>query len=219
MSRGDHVAATLRRPEQFDDLAGKHGDRLWRRRLDVTDTAQIEDVMAQAFADHERIDVVVSNAGLGVFGAAEDLTYEQGEGTVATNLTGSTQLARRAVPHLRAQGGGRVRPTAERGRLFRYQGGARGARDGADELLRRGCAGSAQRAVPWRPGGCSSVPSRGHGRQPVRSRPRHDRNVGCPTTRRCACCGTPTPTRPPPPRYAASSRRWNGSVTPPTPRA
>ncbi|MEU7045513.1 SDR family oxidoreductase [Streptomyces varsoviensis] len=106
LRRGDRVAATLRRPEQLDGLAEEYGDRLWRRRLDVRDSARIEAVMAQAFADHERIDVVVSNAGLGVFGAAEDLTDEQVEGTVATNLTGSIQLARRAVPHLRAQGGG-----------------------------------------------------------------------------------------------------------------
>jgi len=106
LTRGDRVAATLRRPEQLDDLADKFGGRLWRARLDVTDNAQIEDVMARAFAENERIDVVVSNAGLGVFGAGEDLTDEQVEGTIATNLTGSIQLARRAVPHLRAQGGG-----------------------------------------------------------------------------------------------------------------
>ncbi|MEV0264665.1 SDR family oxidoreductase [Streptomyces sp. NPDC050617] len=106
LTRGDRVAATLRRPEQLDDLAREYGDRLWRGRLDVTDTARVEEMVARAFADHERIDVVVSNAGLGVFGAAEDLTDDQVEGVIATNLTGSIQLARRAVPHLRAQGGG-----------------------------------------------------------------------------------------------------------------
>lgn len=106
LARGDQVAATLRRPEQLDDLADKYGDRLWRRRLDVTDTVQIEEVVGQAFADHERIDVVVSNAGFGVFGTAEDLNDEQVEGAIATNLTGSIQFARRVVPHLREQGGG-----------------------------------------------------------------------------------------------------------------
>ncbi|WP_225625931.1 SDR family oxidoreductase [Streptomyces werraensis] len=106
LTRGDHVVATLRSPEQLDDLAEKFGDRLWRARLDVTDNAQIEDVMARAFAEHERIDVVVSNAGLGVFGAGEDLTDEQVEDAIATNLTGSIQLVRRAVPYLREQGGG-----------------------------------------------------------------------------------------------------------------
>lgn len=106
LRRGDRVAATLRRPEQLDDLASTYGDMLWRRRLDVTDTARIDEVVGQAFADHDRIDVVVSNAGSGVFGSAEDLTDQQIERSIATNLTSSVQLARRVVPHLRKQGGG-----------------------------------------------------------------------------------------------------------------
>ncbi|MGA6161549.1 SDR family oxidoreductase [Amycolatopsis magusensis] len=106
LARGDRVAATLRRPEQLDDLADRYGDRFWRGRLDVTDTAQIEQVLKEAFDAHERIDVLVSNAGHGVFGAGEDLTDDHVERMIATNLTGSIQLARRAVPHLRAQGGG-----------------------------------------------------------------------------------------------------------------
>lgn len=106
LQRGDSVAATLRRPEQLDDLAEEHGDRLWRRRMDVTDSAQVEQVLGEAFAEHERIDAIVSNAGYGVFGAGEDLTDDQVERMIATNLTGSIQLARRAVPLLRQQGGG-----------------------------------------------------------------------------------------------------------------
>ena len=106
LARGDRVAATLRRPEQLDDLKDKHGDRLWTRSLDVTHTADIQRVVGEAFAEHERIDVVVSNAGYGVMGTAEDLSDEQVEGVIATNLTGSIQLARRVVPHLRDQGGG-----------------------------------------------------------------------------------------------------------------
>lgn len=106
LAGGDRVAATLRRPEQLDDLKRLHGERLWTRRLDVTDTAAIEQVVGEAFAEHERIDVVVSNAGYGVMGTAEDLSDEQVEAVIATNLTGSIQLARRVVPHLRDQGGG-----------------------------------------------------------------------------------------------------------------
>lgn len=106
LARGDRVAATLRRPEQLDDLKEEFGKRLWTRRLDVTDTAEIERVVGEAFADHDHIDVVVSNAGYGAFGTAEDLSDEQIEAVIATNLTGSIQLARRAVPHLREQGGG-----------------------------------------------------------------------------------------------------------------
>ena len=106
LARGDRVAATLRRPEQLGDLKQEYGDRLWTRRLDVTDTPQIERVVAEAFADHDRIDVVISNAGYGVSGTAEDLADEQVEAMIATNLVGAIQLARRVVPHLREQGGG-----------------------------------------------------------------------------------------------------------------
>ena len=108
LARGHRVAATLRRAEQLDDLAARYRDRLWVRVLDVTDTARMRRVVAEAFADLHRIDVVVSNAGFGVFGAAEDLTDEQVEAMIATNLTASIQLARAVVPYLRAQGGGRL---------------------------------------------------------------------------------------------------------------
>ena len=108
LARGHRVAATLRRPEQLDDLAVRHQDRLWVRALDVTDTGRMRHVVAEAFADLGRVDVVVSNAGFGVFGAAEDLTDAQVEAMIATNLTASIQLARAVVPYLRGQGGGRL---------------------------------------------------------------------------------------------------------------
>jgi NAD(P)-dependent dehydrogenase (short-subunit alcohol dehydrogenase family) len=108
LARGHRVAATARRPGQLDDLAARHRDRLWVRALDVTDTARMRRVVAEAFADLGRVDVVVSNAGFGVFGAAEDLTDEQVEAMIATNLTAGIQLARAVVPYLRAQGGGRL---------------------------------------------------------------------------------------------------------------
>ena len=63
LARGDTVAATARRTETLDDLAARYGDRLWRARLDVTDTAVMREVVAQAFADLGRIDVVVEEAG------------------------------------------------------------------------------------------------------------------------------------------------------------
>jgi len=108
LARGHRVAATLRRPEQLDELAARHPGQLWVRALDVTDTAQLRQVVAAAFDELGRVDVVVSNAGFGVFGAAEDVTDEQVEAMIATNLTASIQLARAVVPYLRAQGGGRL---------------------------------------------------------------------------------------------------------------
>ncbi len=106
LARGDRVAATLRRPEQLDALASRYGNRLWRHRLDVTDTAQLDAVVGKAFADLGQIDVVISNAGFGVLGVAKDLGDHQVERSIATNLTASIHRAWRVVPHLREQGGG-----------------------------------------------------------------------------------------------------------------
>lgn len=122
LARGDRVAATLRRPEQLDELKEQYGDRLWTAALDVTDTDEIDRVLAAAFDAFDRIDVVVSNAGAGIFGTAEDLTDDQVERMLAVNLTGSIQLARRAVRHLRDQGGGTIVQLSSQGGHITFPG-------------------------------------------------------------------------------------------------
>jgi NAD(P)-dependent dehydrogenase (short-subunit alcohol dehydrogenase family) len=106
LARGDRVAATARRAEQLDELSAAHPDRLWVRDLDVTDTHLMRRVVDAAFTELGRIDVVVSNAGYGIFGVAEDLTDAQIDQMIATNLTAPIQLTRATLPRLRAQGGG-----------------------------------------------------------------------------------------------------------------
>jgi NAD(P)-dependent dehydrogenase (short-subunit alcohol dehydrogenase family) len=108
LARGDRVAATARRTEALDDLAAQYRERLWRATLDVTDTHQLRDVVARAFTDLGTIDVVVANAGYGLFGAAEEASDEQIDRQIATNLTASIQFARAVIPPLRRQGGGRI---------------------------------------------------------------------------------------------------------------
>ncbi len=108
LERGDRVAATLRRPEALDELKTRFGDALWVEALDVADTAAIRRVVDRAFAELGRIDVIVNNAGYALFGAAEEVTDDQIRQQIDTNLIGSIQVTRAALPHLRAQGGGRI---------------------------------------------------------------------------------------------------------------
>lgn len=108
LDRGDRVAATLRTPEALDGLRAEHGDRLWVARMDVTDTGEVREVVDRAFADLGSIDVVVNNAGFGVFSAVEEATDEQIRAVVDTNLLGSIHVVRAVLPHLRAQGHGRI---------------------------------------------------------------------------------------------------------------
>jgi NAD(P)-dependent dehydrogenase (short-subunit alcohol dehydrogenase family) len=108
LERGDRVAGTARRMEALVDLVTQYPERLWLRCLDVTDTPAIRRVVNEAFGHFGRIDVVVNNAGYGLVGAAEELTDEQIRHQIDTNVIGSIQVFRAALPHLRAQGGGRI---------------------------------------------------------------------------------------------------------------
>ena len=108
LERGDRVAGTVRREGSVDDLRAEYGDRFWLGHLDLTDLPRIREVVDTAFADLGRVDVVVGNAGYGLFGAAEELSDEQVNHQITTNLLGSIHTARAALPHLRAQGGGRL---------------------------------------------------------------------------------------------------------------
>ena len=120
LARGDRVAATLRKPDALADLKMQYGDRLWIGVLDVTDTAAITTTVDRAFSDLGRIDVIVSNAAYAVFGAAEEASDAQVRHQIDTNLTGSIQLIRATLPHLRAQGGGRILQVSSEGGQIAY---------------------------------------------------------------------------------------------------
>jgi NAD(P)-dependent dehydrogenase (short-subunit alcohol dehydrogenase family) len=108
LARGERVAGTVRRLDSVAELTEKYGDAFHVAHLDLTDTARIREVVVAAHARFGRLDVVVSNAGYGLFGAAEEPTDEQVRHQIDTNLVGSIQLIRAALPHLRAAGGGRI---------------------------------------------------------------------------------------------------------------
>ncbi|MDB5566629.1 MAG: short-chain dehydrogenase/reductase [Tardiphaga sp.] len=120
LARGDRVAATLRKAAALDDLKARHGDRLWVAALDVTDTDAVRSVLDRAFAELGRIDVVVNNAGYGLFGAGEELGDDQIRHQIDTNLIGSIQVIRATLPHLRAQGGGRILQVSSEGGQIAY---------------------------------------------------------------------------------------------------
>jgi NAD(P)-dependent dehydrogenase (short-subunit alcohol dehydrogenase family) len=108
LQHGGRVAGTVRKMDAVNDIKAKYGELLWLEHLDMTDLSGIRCVVEKAFADLGRIDVIVSNAGYGLFGAAEELSDVQVAHQLSTNLVGPIQLVRAVLPHLRAQGGGRI---------------------------------------------------------------------------------------------------------------
>lgn len=121
IARGDRVAATVRDRKA---LAAIQNDRLWTAELEMTDLAAIRSVVDRAFADLGTIDVIVSNAGYGLMGAAEEASDAQMLHVIQTNLLGSMQLVRCALPHLRAQQHGRIVQVSTVGGLATFPGGS-----------------------------------------------------------------------------------------------
>jgi NAD(P)-dependent dehydrogenase (short-subunit alcohol dehydrogenase family) len=124
LAHGDRVAGTVRDLSVMNDLKTQHDGLLWLTRLDLSEIASIRDAVDRAWAALGRIDVVVSNAGYGLMGAAEELTDEQVRHQIDTNLVGSIQLIRAALPHLRAQGGGRILQLSSMGGQVAFPGGS-----------------------------------------------------------------------------------------------
>jgi NAD(P)-dependent dehydrogenase (short-subunit alcohol dehydrogenase family) len=120
LDRGDRVVATVRRDDALADLQQKHRENLSVMRLELTDPDGVRATVGQAFRRSGPIDVVVSNAAYGLVGAAEELTDAQIDHQIATNLTGSIQLIRAVLPHLRQQGGGRIVQVSSEGGQTTY---------------------------------------------------------------------------------------------------
>lgn len=120
LARGDRVAATVRREGTLDDLRRRYDEHLLVANADVTDTAALRTAVDRAFKAFGRIDVVVSNAGYGLFGAGEEVSDAQIDRQIATNLVGSIQLVRACLPHLRRQQGGRIVQISSEGGQIAY---------------------------------------------------------------------------------------------------
>ena len=102
------MIGTVRNKAKISDLIAEYPTLFDCQILDVTDTPTVHQVVKEAFEKHGAIDVIINNAGYGLFGAAEELSDEQVDLIIATNLTGSIQMIRSALPFLRKQGHGRI---------------------------------------------------------------------------------------------------------------
>ena len=120
LARGDRVVGTARRADALAALETQYGNRLHVLTLELTDTDSIRATVGAAFDRFGMIDVVVSSAGYGLVGAAEEVTDAQIDQQIATNLVGSIQLIRAVLPHLRAQGGGRIVQVSSEGGQIAY---------------------------------------------------------------------------------------------------
>lgn len=101
---GDRVIATVRSAERASALTEEATDQglpLVYRALELTSQESVAALAAWLEAEG-RLDVLVHNAGFGVFGAVEEVSEDATERQFTVNLLGPLALTRRLLPLLRA---------------------------------------------------------------------------------------------------------------------
>ncbi|MFF3399537.1 SDR family NAD(P)-dependent oxidoreductase [Streptomyces sp. NPDC002659] len=93
-----HVVVSGRRPEPLERLAKETG--VLAHPSDIGDPDAVRDLVAASVAAYGRLDGVVLNAGVGRGGAVGDLSVEDWDTVMRTNVTGPFLLLRAALPHL-----------------------------------------------------------------------------------------------------------------------
>ena len=76
--------------------------------LDVTKGDDNERVVNQVIEGEGRIDVLINNAGFGLYGPVEDIALEDARYQFEVNLFGLAHLTQLVLPHMREQGSGRI---------------------------------------------------------------------------------------------------------------
>jgi NAD(P)-dependent dehydrogenase (short-subunit alcohol dehydrogenase family) len=76
--------------------------------LDVTSDESVTSGVQRVIERFGRIDVLVNNAGMGSAGAAEETSIAQDQRVFDVNVFGVMRMTKAVLPHMRAQGGGRI---------------------------------------------------------------------------------------------------------------
>jgi NADP-dependent 3-hydroxy acid dehydrogenase YdfG len=102
-SLGATVVVVARRKERLDELVAEltnGGAKATALAADITDPAAAREVVAQAVAEHGRLDTVVNNAGVMLLGPIVDAPFEEWERMIGINVRGLLAVTHAAVPHL-----------------------------------------------------------------------------------------------------------------------
>ncbi|MBL8165483.1 MAG: SDR family NAD(P)-dependent oxidoreductase [Anaerolineae bacterium] len=102
---GFYVFAAARRMDRLEQLRTKHIEPLY---LDLTDHDSIQAAVTHIMASKKRVDVLVNNAGYGLYGAVEGVIIEEARHQFEVNVFGLGRMTQAILPIMRQQRSGRI---------------------------------------------------------------------------------------------------------------
>ncbi len=107
LADGERVVATALEPAIVTSHLGS-SERLLTARLDVTDEARAQVVVAEAVAAFGTVDVLVNNAGIAMIGAVEECSDAEVRRILEVNFFGTMNVTRAVLPIMRERRAGHV---------------------------------------------------------------------------------------------------------------
>ena len=75
---------------------------------DMTDEASLERAVKEIIDNHQQIDVLINNAGYGLYGPVEEIGIEHARNQFDVNLFGLAYVTQLVIPHMRQAGSGKI---------------------------------------------------------------------------------------------------------------
>lgn len=108
LKRGDKVVATARDLNSLNDLVNQYGANILPIQLDVNDREADFAAIKKAKDHFGSIDVLINNAGYGLFGSIEETSEKEARDQMETNFFGLLWLSQAVIPVMREQGHGHI---------------------------------------------------------------------------------------------------------------
>jgi NADP-dependent 3-hydroxy acid dehydrogenase YdfG len=141
---GARVVLGARRRERLDAIEDAFPDRVAAVEMDVRVPGDSERLIETALQRFGRLDSLVANAGIGMYGGILDHTDEALETMLDTNVAGTVWPIRAAVPHMLETGRGDIVIVAS---VAGFRGGADEAVYAATKFAQVGLAGALDREL------------------------------------------------------------------------
>lgn len=102
---GHVVYGAARRLEMMQDIIQAGGHAI---KMDILKERNIDDVVNQIVKEQNRIDILINNAGYGLWGAVETISIAEAKRQFDVNIFGLAYLTKKIIPLMRKQKSGKI---------------------------------------------------------------------------------------------------------------